>query len=145
MKIINNKIDDETLERLSNLELKQYAGDLTTIIEEDKALYEKLLRSPIEIKMIAPKGVCDDRLYEICFSVAGYHERFGIARIKLINNYAKETGNPDKFCLLSMLVNGIYVGHPLDLLNHRNNNPQKIIYPIKGVGQKIAEINFLIG
>lgn len=143
MKIMNNKINYKTLKRLGDLELRRYAGDLTTIIEEDRALYEKLLRSPIEIKMTAPKGICDDKLYEICSSVVGKHERFSIARIKLINNYAKETGELDKLCLLSMLVNGIYIGHPLDLLNYKNNKPQEIIYPIKGLGQKIAEINFL--
>ena len=35
-------IDSKTLERLSNLELRQYAGELNAIVGKDRILFEEL-------------------------------------------------------------------------------------------------------
>ena len=43
---------------------------------------------------------------------------------------------------VSILVSGIFVGEPEDLLNFRKNRGT-IMYPTKGLGEKLADIRFL--
>lgn len=144
--------DKGTLERLSNLELRQYAGNLNAISGEDATIYDMLVESPIKIKVTAQRGICEDELYDICLSLEGRHDRFIDVRHAIIESYIKkispmqkmrDTGVAQSPCLLSMLFDGIYVGDSEDLLNYRNNNQAGILYNTKGLGAKLAEVTFI--
>ena len=65
------KISSEALERLSGLGLRQYAGDLKAIKGGDRTLYNILMEKPVEVKIIAERGVCNDRLYDTCTELQG--------------------------------------------------------------------------
>lgn len=143
------QIDYQTLERLSNLELRQYTGDLTAIVADDRVLYNELMESPVEVRVTAQRGLCEGGLYEICLSVQGRHKRFVDVRHAVINKYTRDmkpfekmvdAGKVQSPCLLTVLFDGIYVGDSEDLFTYRNGVSGRIWYPTKGLGEKIAEI-----
>ena len=134
-------ISHQELERLDNLELRQYAGDLDAIIGDDKKLYDQLMQSPVELMMTAPKGICENELFDICLSAQGRYSTFGELRRHIMQKLFTISKNPG-FNLLSVLFDGIYAGEPEDLLNYRNNRPQGIFYPIQGLGEKLADVKF---
>ena len=130
----------QTLERLSNLDLRQYAGDLKAIQGDDRELYERLMRSPVEVHVTAQRGICDDLLYQILSTIEGTYERFEELRREVMFKLPK---NSPGWNLLSVLFDGIYVGEPEDLLNHRYNRPEGILYRTRGLGEKVVDITFL--
>lgn len=136
--------DSQTLERLSNLELCQYAGDLGAIQEEDRGLYEKLTESPVEVVVTGGSGVCDDWLYEICLGVEGQYDTFLEVR-KIVQDELRGVVGGPGWNLLTVSFNGIYVGEPEDLLNYRNGRTKSILYQTTGIGKKVADITFLNG
>jgi len=83
------QIYKQLLNRLSNLELNRYAGDLNALAGKDLALYNKLMESPVEVRVIAQRGICEDELYEICLSVQGKHKQFVNVRDGVIKKYTK--------------------------------------------------------
>ncbi len=136
------KIVKEDLERLSGLELRQYAGDLKAIRGKDIVLYDILMKNSVEVKIIAERGVCSDKLYDICIDLQGRHGKFVHLRRRTMNMLSQEFKGPGSN-LLSILFDGVYIGEPEDLLNYRNKNRSGILYPTKGFGEKLAEVNFL--
>ncbi len=134
--------DSQTLERLSNLSLRQYSGDLAAIRGEDRQLHAQLMESPVEMRVIAQPGVCEEELYEICLQAIGRYPRFIDLRWRITRELSAKF-EPPRWNLLSILFDGIFVGEPEDLLNHRNGNPSGVLYPTKGLGTKIAEVIFL--
>jgi hypothetical protein len=129
------------LERLSGLQLREYAGDMYALTGADRRLYEKLIQVPIEVKVIAERGVCEDRLYDICLRAGGRWtfvelRRYVMQELSRTHDVSENSG----WILLSVLFDGIYVGDPEDLQHHRNGNKSKILYPIKGLGEKLAEV-----
>ncbi|MDI6721437.1 MAG: hypothetical protein QMD85_03535 [Candidatus Aenigmarchaeota archaeon] len=146
------KIDRQGLARLSNLELRQYAGDLNAISGADRRMYNELMESLAEMRLTADRGLCDDGLYEICASAQGWYEKFEDLRRAIVGRYTKDanpfqkmadTGTVQSPCLLSVLFDGVYVGDMEDLLNYRDGTPSGIFYPVQGLGEKIAEVEFL--
>jgi hypothetical protein len=133
-------MDAQTLERLSTLELRLYAGDLGAFGTNDWILRNELTEIPVEVRVIIEDGRCDDALYKLCEQVEGMHETFGKLREGITDALAKGLGNAG-WNLLSVLFDGIYAGEPEDLLNHRTGG--MILYPVKGLGEKIAEVTFL--
>ncbi|MBI4159360.1 hypothetical protein HY500_03840 [Candidatus Woesearchaeota archaeon] len=134
--------DSQTLERLSYLNLMEYSGDLFAIRGEDRQLYSKLMESPVEMIVTAQPEVCVEEIYRICSGAVGGYRRFIDLRQRIMRELAAKFETPG-WCLLSVLFNGIFVGEPEDLLNHRNGNPSRVLYPTKGLGAKIAELSFL--
>lgn len=124
-------IDDDTLARLSLLDLYQYAGDL--ILGENRKLYDELLELPVEVRVTAQRGICEGIFYEICLNAQGKYRRFGDLKKRIVQ----------RSNLLSVLFNGIYIGEPKDLLNLRRGNQARILHPMEGLGQKIADLKFL--
>lgn len=135
-------IDSKTLERLSNLELRQYAGELNAIVGKDRILFEELNESSVEVVMIAPREICDDRLYDICLSMHKKHEMFFMLRHRILDKLSKKYEEL-KAHLLTVLFDGIYVGEPEDLFNYRNGRQTRILYPTKGLGSKLADVTFI--
>lgn len=138
------QIDPQALDRLSQLELEQYAGNLRAIQGDDRTLYEQLFEIPVSVKLTAQKGICDDSLYEICVKAQGGHESFLDLRRTVTKELGKKFDTPGQN-LLTISFNGIYVGDPEDLLNHRNGRPEGILYPTRGLGEKLAEVAFISG
>lgn len=136
------QVDKEILERLSGLELKQYAGDLRAIEGEDRILYERLFELPVEVRIVAHVGVCGDRLYQICNKFQGRHRSFEELRHQVVARLSTEFAPPG-WNRLSVLFDGMYVGEPEDLLNYKQGNREGILNPIKGLGEKIAKITFI--
>ena len=145
----------DKLEKLSNLELRKCVRDVNGVSKEDidlyVELYNKLLKSPVEVNITAQRGLCEDHLYELCLSLQGRYKEFVYSRYKLGELYREfmfkklsENNNPGP-CLVSVLFNGIYIGHYKDLLNYRKGNSEKLLYSTKGLGEKIAEVIFLDG
>ena len=134
------EVDNQTLERLSNLTLEEYAGNLAAFEGDDAETYVKLMESPVEVKVTAQKGTCEDNLYEICLKAQGKYKRFLDLRRKITTELVEEIKG---FNLMSVLFDGIYVGEPEDLLNHRNDSQAEILYPVEGFGEKIAEVIFV--
>ena len=135
-------INRETLERLSNLELRQYAGDLHAIIGKNRKLWTELSNAPVDVKMAASRGICEDKLYDICLSVQRKHETFSMLRHRIMEALSKKSETLG-FNLLTVLFDGIYVGEPEDLFHYRNNLSGRILYPTKGLGSKLAEVTFI--
>ena len=133
--------DKPTLERLSDLELRQYAGDLSAIMGDDRLLYEKLFGLPVEVRIAAHLGICEDRLYQILCIFQGRYEKFEDLRCKITTRLSREFAPPG-WNRLSVLFDGIYIGEPEDLLNYRQGNRAGILNPIKGLGEKAAEMIF---
>jgi len=139
-------IDASTLDRLNNLELEQYAGNLNAFTKEDLIMRERLAATPIDVKMIEPRGVCDDELYDICSPFEGRQETFASLRQGIVDRLRREIEPILPFFqwnLLTVLFDGVYVGEPEDLLDYRKGNEQGILPPIEGLGKKIADIKFL--
>jgi|SRR3989338_4510316 len=134
--------DSQTLERLSDLDLRQYSGDLSAIRGEDRQLHARLMESPVEMRVTAQPEVCVEELYRICLSAIGRYPKFIDLRQMIMGELAAKF-ETSGWNLLSILFNGIFVGEPKDLLNHRNGNPSRVLYPTKGLGAKIAELRFL--
>ena len=40
-------------------------------------------------------------------------------------------------------LDGVYVGEPEDLYNIRAREPEGVMYPIAGIGTKLADVKFL--
>ncbi len=137
-------VDTEALDRLSQLELEQYAGNLRAIQGEDRNIYERLFELPVIVKVIAERGTCEDELYDICVRAERNYVRFLDLRRDITRELAEKFDTPGQN-LLTVLFNGIYVGESEDLLNFRKSRPEGIIYPTKGLGEKLAEITFISG
>ncbi len=142
MQMISMRINDCTLERLSRLELKRYAGDLRALSGEDLRLYKELMISPVQVKVIIERGICEDAIYEICVKAEGEYNKFKDLRHKIIRELSRNAQAPG-WDLLSVLSDGIYVGEMEDLLNYRYGNQTGILYPTKGLGEKIAQVIFI--
>jgi len=132
----------EVLKRLSMLDLKRYAGNLNVLKKDDARLYEQLMTSPVNVKVVADKGICEDKLHEICQRSQGKHETFRSLRQKIEDQLFKIQHSLG-WNLLTVSFDGIFVGEPEDLLNHRDGRQEGIMYPIKGLGEKIAEVEFV--
>ncbi len=135
-------IDVRELRRLSNLELSKYAGELDALEGDDEMLVAILACSPLETKVVADKGICDAKLYKIGLQVQGEYETFAELRRKVMDKLS-QTFQPPAWNLLSVLFDGIYIGEPEDLYNFRAGESQGIIYHIKGLGTKLADVRFL--
>ena len=133
---------EANLRRLSNLEISRYAGELDSIQGEDGRLVELLARTPVEMTMIAESGVCDEKLYEICRKKVGRHDSFALLREKIVCDLAERL-EPPAWNLLSVLLDGIYVGDPEDVYNLRSGEPNQVMYNLKGIGTKLAEVRFV--
>ena len=48
------------------------------------------------------------------------------------------------FSILTLIFYGIYVGDPEDLIIHRKGIKGRILYPTKGLGEKLAEVKFIV-
>lgn len=136
------QLGDEALQTMSKLLLKFYSGNLSAFEGSCGKVVEQLRKRPIEVKVIAKKGVCEDRLYEICQAAQGKYEKFSDLTGKITEALAKGSARPD-WNLLSVLFDGIYIGEPEDLLNYRSSELDGVIYPTKGLGEKISQIKFL--
>ena len=137
------EIETQTLSRLSHLELRQYAGELNAIAGEDTRLFGSLLSSPVEVTVAAEKGICDDRFYEICLKSQGKYGKFVDVRHKVTQDLSAQSTNPNCWNLLTVLFDGVYVGDPEDVLYWRENQKKKILFPIQGLGKKVAEVKFV--
>jgi len=136
------KLPQAFLDDLDLRELRQYAGE-QFITGELADVWEHLGYYPVEVRMCASRGACDDRLYAICQSVAGSGRTLKAVRQYVVSQLYQIATDPD--CnLLSVLFTGIYVGEPEDLLNHWRGSDD-IFYPTTGLGKKIADIHFLGG
>ena len=137
------RIDRKTLERLAYLDLKLYAGDLGAFIKEDYELREALMVSPVEVKLISARDICDDSLYTVVERFVGRYEKFQDLRYGLTKELIATLPVPAGYNLLTSLFNGIYIGDPEDVLNFRLQRGDKIMYPVKGLGEKLADVIFL--
>ena len=136
--------DEKTLQRLSTLALTlRYKRDAEVMKEEDENLYHALLDSSVRVQVIADKNACEDSLYAICSSLQGTHEKFTDVRTLLGKQFYQARRLTSEERLLSVLFDGIYVGHPEDLLQIRNGHDEEVLYPVKGLGEKMADIIFL--
>lgn len=136
-------ITSETLERLSNLDLQQYAGNLEALRETDRLIYERLMHSPVEVKVTAQREGVDRGLYEACLELQGSCVKFEELRRKAMMMLSRRSHSPVGWNLLSVLFNGIYIGDPEDLLNYRTGRQEGILYPVEGLGKKVAEVRFV--
>jgi len=136
-------ITQKDLEKLSQLELELYAGNLRAFKGEDIKKRAILLNLPVKVEVTAGRGICDDTLYEICLKLRGKHKTFSDLRIKATDYCLQYFRYKIEWNLLSVLFDGIYAGEPEDLLNYRRGEGE-IFYPIKGLGRKIADILYLI-
>lgn len=136
------QIDSKELRRLSNLEISRYAGQLDAIRGKDEILVGLLAETPVEVVMVAEEGVCNGTLYNICKRRTGRHKSFALLRGEVIGELAQRF-EPPCWNLLSVLFDGIYVGEPEDLYNLRAGEPQGVIYNLKGLGTKLADVKFL--
>ena len=70
----------DKLEKLSNLELRKCVRDVNGVSKEDidlyVELYNKLLKSPVEVNITAQRGLCEDHLYELCLSLQGRYKEY---------------------------------------------------------------------
>jgi len=147
----------EIRKRLGQLELEEYAGNLGAFSSEDKTIHEQLMRMPVEMRRIPLKKECDGSLVALCSELAGKYESLIDLRIKIIEAYTTRRKPLEKMqtlgamqspCLFAILVDGLYLGDPEDILNKRKQiangsmTPPEIWYPIQGLGEKIAEIIF---
>jgi hypothetical protein len=131
----------ETLKRLSNLDLIKYAGDLKAIKGQDAILYDELMNTPVEAKVIAKEGICEDVLYKICLDAQMNYEGFKNLRHNIINKLSKsEQLTAGTKNLLTVLFNGVYIGEPEDILNYRKGGAT--LYPTKGLGKRIMDVQF---
>ena len=138
------QIDPKTLDRLSQLDLEQYAGNFRAIQRNDNVLYNQLFEIPVNVRLTASRGVCENCLYDICVEAQGNHESFRDLRRKIDSSLAKRLESP-RWQLLTVSFNGVYIGNPEDLLNFRKSRSEGIIYPTKGLGEKLAEVTFISG
>jgi len=135
------QVSDETLKRLSHLDLKQYAGDLRAITGDDREIYEQLMSSPIDVRVTKNRVICATKLYDICCDLEGAHDEFRILRRIATDRLMKEFSGLGRN-LLSVLFHGIYIGEAGDLLNNWEENRKRILYPTRGFSQRVAEISF---
>ena len=138
-------VGNETIAKLSELSLEEYDGNLDAVLKQgDKKTYENLMYSPVRITLNRQGDICEGRLYEIVASMSGEHTTFEHVRREMDNRLLQKLERiPSDWRLITVLFEGIYIGDPQDLLNHRLNNGEAISYPIKGFGEKIASIEFL--
>lgn len=136
------QLRNRTLAAMSKLLLEFYSGNLYAFGVSSRRLNEQLKKQPVEVSVIAEKGACENELYHICKEAEGKYEKFSDLTRKITEALAKGEVRPS-WNLLSVLFDGIYVGEPEDLRNYRNGETASIIYPTKGLGEKIARIKFL--
>ena len=138
------ELDAEALTRLSTLELEMYAGKLSALAGEDMKKATRLKQLPVRVKLVAERGVCEDSLYDICSEVEGQHASFHELRMRVIGKLARDLNSPSSpaWNLLPVLFDGIYVGEPEDLLGFRKGRSEPL-YPTKGLGTKLADIEFI--
>jgi len=133
---------NQELEELSNLELEVYAGRIELAETPQYRKLEALFEVPVSMKVIAPPEVCEPHLYRIARALEGRHSTFAELRQKTNEALFNKQGNILGWNILSVLASGVYVGEMEDIRNYRNNSSQ-ILYPTRGLGTKVAEINFL--
>lgn len=146
------QIDQATIDCLSDLELELYTGNSFDGIKKEREIRNKLHRLPVRIKVNLGESFCDDLLYRICKGLASREfttiqelkGRLGSLSMSVIpqldtSNWVQKIAPT----LFTTLFNGVYVGEPEDVYNHRKGNKSKIWHPVKGLGLKIAEIEFL--
>jgi len=149
IRIQDVKHDKKLLEKLGNLELECYAGVLSALRGYEE-VYHRLFKEPVEVKVVAPREACDERLYEICLRAQGKHDKFMDLRHKVVGELGGMAQDPG-WNFLTVSFDGLYIGEPEDLVRHRADadvktlNPQIFmpLYPVKGLGIKAAEVTFL--
>ena len=106
-------LNEELLQKLSDLELELYSANISDLGELDY-LRENLLNTPVEMKVTAEKGICEDQLYDICLKYQGEHDSLATLRLSIANELANQFAPPG-WNMLSVLFDGVYVGDPEDL------------------------------
>ena len=139
-------VSAEELRKLDALGLKEYAGDTAALHGEERKTYDALMKTPVDVRLIAEEGVCHDSLYRICRDAEGIYISFGALRRHVDSQLTAERRYYMlNWRMLSVLFGGIYVGDPEDLLNHRAGIERGILYPTRGLGKKVSHVRFLAG
>jgi len=149
-----SNIDAKTLRDLSALQLDVYAGNIGKIFGEDGIIEKKLTETPVRAKVIAQEKDCDAGLYRVGLEIQGEYKSFKELRRAVVRHLQQLPSVPGsrvpglnipispEWNLISVLFDGIYIGEPEDLLNHWTGTGN-IFTDIKGLGEKLAEIEFL--
>ena len=133
--------DEDTIKRISELALQVHAGNLQALAGRDLEIYCRLSKLPVSVKITTRKGTCEDLVYDICFKAQGRYESFHYLKGK-INGEVADIMNHPTARLLTVLPDGIFVGEARDLKDFRRDPKAKLVYPIVGVGEKLAEVWF---
>lgn len=136
-------MDAERIKFLSDLDLAIYAGEVDAITPRNIRLTSEPMNAPGEVRIVAEQGVCEEKLYRIISELTGRHEKFIYLKRAVVNSLMKQAAGPG-WNFISVLFDGIYIGEPEDVYNHRkssgNSSP---VYFVRGFGVKIADVEFI--
>jgi hypothetical protein len=100
--MVSINITQQDIDRLSALELITYATGKLPTNPHDLNLIAKLNSTPVKLKIVAERGVCDDELYRICEQAKGEHLSFSELRISVTDKLFQHFQRPGSI-LLSVL------------------------------------------
>src|SRR3989344_8646168 len=126
--------DDLTLRRLSNLELRQYAGDLDALMGDNRNLFEKIARDPVSVRLIVEDGDINPDFYAVIKDLEGKYPSFIELRRKTIKLLATRFDGLG-WNSLTCLFDGVFIGEAEDLWFHREDRGTSM-YPVEDLGKK---------
>ncbi len=137
-----------SLQELSQLELECYAGKTDARDVAASAEHRLVMEKPATMRVTAKPDVVPEAIYEICKRLEGSYTSLLALRNAVFVTYMEqclslEDPTPRSPVGITVLPDGVYAGDPEDIYYQREQEENflgRIRYPIKGLGEKIAEV-----